>query len=121
MLLNILQGALILDGIAMIGVILLQRSEGGGFVSGGGGQLISARGAGNLLTKSTQVLALIFFVLSILITILTGRDAASSSVSRMVKDKGLDASSLKTPAAPIAPPAGIIPEAPPAVPGLPGQ
>lgn len=54
---------------AMIGVILLQRSEGGGLGIGGGGGgmggLMSGRGTHNLLTRSTAVLAVCFMLTSI--------------------------------------------------------
>ena len=48
--------------LAMIGVILMQRSEGGGLGMGGGasGSMFSARGAANLLTRVTAVLAALF-------------------------------------------------------------
>ena len=52
----------------MIGVILMQKSEGGGLGIGGGGSpsgLLSARGASNFLTRATTVLATLFVILSI--------------------------------------------------------
>ncbi|MBW7945781.1 MAG: preprotein translocase subunit SecG, partial [Sphingomonadaceae bacterium] len=50
-----------LIAIALVAVILLQRSEGGALGIGGGpGGLLTARGAGNLLTKSTGILAPLF-------------------------------------------------------------
>ena len=58
--------------IAMIGVILLQRSEGGGLGlgSGGGmGGLMTGRGAANVLTRTTVVLATIFICTSIALTL----------------------------------------------------
>lgn len=55
--------------IAMIGLILLQRSEGGALGMGGGPSgLVSARGAGNLLTKTTSILGVAFFVNCIALT-----------------------------------------------------
>ena len=59
--------------IAMIGVILLQRSEGGGLGMGGGGGmggLMTGRGAANVLTRTTVILATIFITTSIALTIL---------------------------------------------------
>ena len=53
---------------ALVGVILMQRSEGGGLGIGGGGSpggLMSARGAADFLTRATSVLAILFVVLSI--------------------------------------------------------
>jgi preprotein translocase subunit SecG len=58
--------------IAMIGVILLQRSEGGGLGMGGGGGmggLMTGRGAANVLTRTTVILATIFITTSIALTI----------------------------------------------------
>src|ERR1700748_3394441 len=79
MLQDILLVILILDGIALTGIILLQKSEGGGLVSGGGGgQFMTARGTANLLTRTTEILTAIFFILALSITILIGRGAASS-------------------------------------------
>ncbi len=54
--------------VALIGVVLLQRSEGGALGiggGGGGGGLMSARGAANALTRSTAILAAAFFATSI--------------------------------------------------------
>lgn len=61
-----------LIAIALVGVILLQRSEGGGLGIGGGtgGGLMTARGAANLLTRSTTVLAVMFIVSSIVLAVL---------------------------------------------------
>jgi preprotein translocase subunit SecG len=59
--------------IALVSVVLLQRSEGGALGIGGGmGGLMSGRGAGNLLTRSTAVLAGCFMATSLLLAILAG-------------------------------------------------
>lgn len=51
---------------ALVAVILMQRSEGGGLASGGNSSgLMSARGAADFLTRATSVLATIFIVMSI--------------------------------------------------------
>jgi preprotein translocase subunit SecG len=55
---------------AMIVVILLQRSEGGALGIGGDGGVMSGRGAANLLTRTTSILAGLFFLTSILLGIL---------------------------------------------------
>ncbi len=59
----------------LIGVILLQKSEGGalgiGGGGGGGGNLFSARGVGNALTRTTAFLAVAFFVTSLSLTLLS--------------------------------------------------
>ena len=46
--------------IALVGVVLLQRSEGGGLGIGGGSGFMTARGAANALTRSTGILAAAF-------------------------------------------------------------
>ena len=61
--------------IAMIGVVLLQRSEGGALGMGGGGSglggLFSPRGAADTLTRTTAILAVMFFVTSLALTLLS--------------------------------------------------
>ena len=55
--------------VALIAVVLLQRSEGGALGIGGGGNFMAARGTGNILTRVTTILAGAFFVTSIVLTI----------------------------------------------------
>jgi len=60
----------LLIAVALVGVVLVQRSEGGGLgmgggSSGGGGGLMTARGTANLLTRTTAILAAAFMVTSI--------------------------------------------------------
>jgi protein translocase SecG subunit len=63
MLQTILLVAMILISVALTAVILLQRSEGGALGMGGGPSgFMTARGAGNLLTRATSILAVLFFV-----------------------------------------------------------
>lgn len=73
----------LLIAIALIGVILLQRSEGGalgiGGGSGGGGNLFSARGVGNALTRTTAYLAIAFFITSIALTVISTRKGTAPS------------------------------------------
>ena len=60
--------------LAMIGVVLLQRSEGGGLGIGssqGMGAFMTGRGTANLLTRATAVLAGLFFVLSLTLAFLS--------------------------------------------------
>ena len=68
--------------LALIGVILIQRSEGGGLGIGGGGgglgQFMSVRGTANLLTRTTAVLAAAFMVTSIVLAILAGTGTGPS-------------------------------------------
>jgi len=51
--------------LALVGVVLIQRSEGGGLGIGGGSGFMSARGAANTLTRTTAILAALFFLTSI--------------------------------------------------------
>ncbi len=56
---------------ALVGVVLLQRSEGGGLgIGGGGGGFMTGRGTANLLTRATMALAAAFFVTSVSLTVL---------------------------------------------------
>ena len=56
--------------LALVGVVLLQRSEGGGLGIGGGSGFMTARGAANALTRATAILAVAFFVTSLTLSIL---------------------------------------------------
>jgi preprotein translocase subunit SecG len=71
--------------IALIAVVLLQRSEGGALGMGGGGgggmgNLFSARGVGNALTRTTAYLAIAFFATSIGLTMLAIKRTGGTSV-----------------------------------------
>lgn len=61
-----------LISLSLVAVILLQQSEGGGLGIGGGnaGGMMTARGAANLLTRSTMILATAFILTSILLAVL---------------------------------------------------
>src|SRR5258705_2522209 len=56
----------------MIGVVLLQKSEGGGLGIGSTGGFLSSRGAANVLTRTTALLAPTFFAKSLLLSLLAG-------------------------------------------------
>ena len=94
----------ILVSVGLAVVVLLQRSEGGALGMGGGNSnFMTARGAGDLLTRTTWILGTAFFVLSLALTLVTGREKASSSVVDRVKVEGLSPEALKaqqTPATP---------------------
>ena len=55
----------VIIAVALVGVILMQRSEGGGLTGGSPAGLMSARGAGDFLTRATTILATVFILLSI--------------------------------------------------------
>jgi len=65
-----------LVAVALISVILMQRSEGGGFTGGGSPSgLMTARGAADFLTRATTILASIFILLSIVLAALAAQSA----------------------------------------------
>ena len=69
--------------LALIGVVLLQRSEGGGLGmggGGGGGGLVSSRSAATALGKVTWALAVAFICTSITLTIIAAQNSSGSSV-----------------------------------------
>ena len=91
--------------LALIGVVLIQRSEGGGLGIGssqGMGSFMSGRGTANLLTRTTAVLATIFMLLSLSLALL---NRGTSGVSRSILDTQ-PAPAQTTPAPPPPPPQG---------------
>src|SRR5438445_13134272 len=64
----------------MIGAVLLQKSEGGGLGMGGGAGFMSSRGTANLLTRTTAILAVGFFVTSLFLSWYAGYDRKPSSI-----------------------------------------
>ena len=66
--------------VAMIGVVMLQKSEGGGLGIGSTGGFLSSRGTANVLTRTTAALAMIFFTTSLLLSILAGWDRKPRSI-----------------------------------------
>src|SRR5580692_9186300 len=102
----------ILICIALIGVVLLQRSEGGAFGSGGGPTgLITTRGAGDLLTRTTWILFGLFTVLSLALPLLGAHDRATNAVLERLKLQQINPASVATntlaPAAPLTTPAPL--------------
>lgn len=75
----------VMIAISLVGVILLQRSEGGalgigggGGGAGGGGGFMTGRGAGDALTRTTAILATCFFLTSLTLSILASHNNASA-------------------------------------------
>lgn len=67
--------------LGLIGIVLLQRSEGGGLgIGGGGGGVMSSRGAATALGKLTWLFAACFLATSITLTIIAAKNSADSSV-----------------------------------------
>jgi preprotein translocase subunit SecG len=65
---------------AMIGVVLLQKSEGGGLGIGSTGGFLSSRGTANVLTRTTAILAATFFATSLVLSALAGWDRKPHSI-----------------------------------------
>jgi len=82
--------------LAMIGFVLLQKSEGGGLGIGSTGGFLSSRGTANVLTRTTAYLAAAFFGTSLLLSILAGMHRNPGSILR-------SGGSPSAPAAPGAP------------------
>ena len=97
----------LLLALALILVVLLQRSEGGGLVSGGTNSMISVRGTGDLLTRITWILATVFFVLGLLLTIVAGRERGAASVVDRMKVNAINPAELNKQLP--QPPAGATP------------
>jgi preprotein translocase subunit SecG len=100
----------LLIAVALVGVILIQRSEGGALSGLGGGTmggLMSARGTANLLTRTTAILAACFIGTSIMLAILASHGQRGGSI--------LD----RAPAAPATAPATPAPAPAPAEPAAP--
>jgi preprotein translocase subunit SecG len=81
---NVLIVVQLVVSVALVGVVLLQRSEGGALGMGGGGSglggLFSPRGAADTLTRTTAILAALFFLTSLGLTLLAlhGRPQSTS-------------------------------------------
>jgi preprotein translocase subunit SecG len=119
-LVNILLVVNVFVCIALVSVVLMQQSEGGALGMGGGGgpgNFMTARGAGDLLTRITWILAFSFFVLSLSLVLLTARlHGASGSIVDHINVQSLD---LSAPASAAKPTAAAPPPAIPAGPSAP--
>ena len=106
----------VLIALALIGVVMLQKSEGGALGMGGGGMsgFMTGRSTANLLTRTTAILAALFFVTSIALVMMSNAGRAPRSI---VDDGG--PSAPLAPGSPLIPGAPIAPVSPP--PALPAQ
>ena len=78
----------IILAIILVIVILLQKSEGGALGIGASQEsFISSRSAGNLLTKITAIIATLFIITSISLTIMAQKKISTSSVLERVEEK----------------------------------
>jgi preprotein translocase subunit SecG len=91
--------------VALIGAVLLQRSEGGGLGMGGGtmGGLMTSRGSASLLTRITAGLATCFMATSIVLAIMSGSTQTRRSI--------MEQPTATAPAQPAPPPAPSVPMA----------
>jgi preprotein translocase subunit SecG len=98
MLLTLLLVIEIIVSVVLVGVVLLQRSEGGVLGQGGGPSgFMTARGAGDLMTRITWILGATFFILALALTLLAGRERGASSVLNRLKVDAIDPTTLSTP------------------------
>jgi preprotein translocase subunit SecG len=102
--------------LALIGVVLIQRSEGGGLGIGssqGMGSFMSGRGTANLLTRTTAILAAVFMALSLTLALMNkGTSGVGASILDNPPPAPATSPGAAAPATPAAPPA----PKPPAVP-----
>ena len=78
----------IILAVLLVGIILLQKSEGGALGMGASQEnFISSRSAGSILTKATAILATLFIITSISLTIMSKEEFSSSSVLERIEEK----------------------------------
>ena len=84
--------------ILLVGVILLQKSEGGALGLGASQEsYVSSRSAGSFLTKTTTIIATLFIITSISLTIISREEVSSSSVLEKIEEKKEDSSEPQIP------------------------
>ena len=88
----------LLLALSLIGVVLLQRSDGGGLgaMGGGGGGTVSARSAATGLGKLTWILAICFIITSITLTVIAAQNASGSSIMDRLTTGSGDATETET-------------------------
>jgi len=103
----------VLIALSLVGVVMLQKSEGGALGMGGGGMsgFMTGRSTANLLTRTTAILAAAFFATSILLVVLSNAGHAPRSI--------IDEGRGSLPAPPAAPGGPAVPA--PASPAVPAQ
>ena len=85
---NIILVLNIILAIILVGIILLQKSEGGALGLGvSQDSFISSRSAGSFLTKATAIIATLFIITSISLTIISKEEYSSSSVLEKVEEE----------------------------------
>ena len=111
----------LLVAIVLIGLVMLQRSEGGALgIGGGSGNLFSSRGVGNTLTRATAILAACFFATSVALTMLANKHSSSSITDQLGTSQQAPAAGGTTaPADGSAPATAPLPNLDPAKPAVP--
>ena len=94
--------------LAMIGFVLLQKSEGGGFAAGSNAGFLSSRGTANVLTRTTAYLAAAFFGTSLLLSILAGMHRNPGSILQRSGGAPTAPAQPGAPAAPLGQGGGIL-------------
>ena len=105
----------VLLSVGLIAVVLLQRSEGGALGIGGGGGMsgfMTGRGAANLLTRTTAILALAFMLTSLSLAWLAGRAPERHSILDVPATQSAPSSTPAGPAAPATPAVPAVPKTP---------
>jgi preprotein translocase subunit SecG len=70
--------------VILIGLVMLQKSEGGALgIGGGSGNLFSSRGVGNTLTRATAILAACFFASSVALTMIANKHSTRSVIDQI--------------------------------------
>jgi preprotein translocase subunit SecG len=92
--------------LAMIGFVLLQKSEGGGLGIGSTGGFMTSRGTANVLSRTTAYLAGAFFVTSLVLSMLAGLHRAPTSIVQPTANAPAAPSPSSAPATPAAPTGG---------------
>lgn len=113
---NVVLSVHLILALLLIGVVLLQRSEGGGLGmggGGGGGGVMTGRQAANALSKLTWILAVGFICTSVGLTILAARKATEGSVVDRVQDAPVTESAPALPDLSLPPAATDAPLTPP--------
>ena len=92
--------------IALVAVVLLQKSEGGGLGIGSSGGFLSSRGTANVLTRTTAYLALTFFATSLMLSWIASLDRKPTSILNTGAPAGQTQPAAPGPNAPLVPGGG---------------
>ena len=115
--LNLLMAVQMITAVVMVGLILLQHGKGAdmgaAFGSGSAGSLFGASGSANFLSRTTAVLALVFFVATLALAYFGNRQPTSAG---SVLERTMTAPEIPTPASQIPADGASVPAPAPAVP-----